>query len=858
MSSNRNAANPPRATTEVGRLEVTAVHDGHPHDGQRAATAAGAPANTVPASGTPGPDHTLDAPPRWQDPRLPVSRRVEDLLARLSLEEKIAQLYGVWVGGNSTGEDLAPHQHEMVSEAPDWRDLISAGLGQLTRPFGTAPVDPALGARALARIQEEIVAANRFGIPAMAHEECLTGFMTWKATVYPTPLAWGATFDPALVERMAARIGSELRQVGVHQGLAPVLDVLRDPRWGRTEEAIGEDPYLVATIGTAYVRGLQSTGVIATLKHFVGYSASRAGRNFGPVGVGPRELADVLLPPFEMALRDGGAGSVMHAYTEIDGLPPAANPELLTHLLRDRWGFSGTVVADYFGISFLQRLHSVAADLGEAASLALAAGVDIELPAAHCYGTPLVEAVRDGTVPESLIDRATSRVLRQKCELGLLDADWSPLPAALVGTAEQGNGEAPGTGEGGIDLDSPANRALARELAEESVVLLANSGVLPLRPDARLAVVGPLADSVEGMLGCYTFPSHVGSQHPELPAGIEIPTLLAALRAELPNTPIRHAPGGTIDEPTGAGPTDPAGDPVGTAVAAAADADVCVAVLGDRAGLFGHGTSGEGSDAADLRLPGAQAELLAALLDSGTPVVLVLLAGRPYALGDWSDRLGAAVQAFFPGEEGGPAVARVLSGRVCPSGRLPVSVPRDPGGQPATYLTPPLGQRTEVSSVDPTALYPFGHGLSYTEFSWPEVRVDGAVPVPDQPVEIRTDGAVTVSVTVRNDGDRDGTEVVQLYLHDPVAQVTRPVVRLTGYARVPLAAGETRWVDFRVHADLSSFTGRHGHRVVEPGDLELRLSASSADHRHTVAVRLVGEERRVEQHRQLTAEVTIR
>jgi Beta-glucosidase-related glycosidases len=861
VSSNPNAAGTPRSTAEVGRLEVMPGHDApDPHDGRPLSPAVdGRPHDpgTSDADGTapsPGlPNDTASASqalPPWRDRRLSPARRVEDLLSRLTLEEKVAQLYGVWIGGNSTGDDLAPHQHEMVSEAPDWRDLIGAGLGQLTRPFGTAPVEPVEGARALARLQEEIVAANRFGIPAIAHEECLTGFMTWKATVYPTPLAWGATFDPALVERMAAQIGTAMRRVGVHQGLAPVLDVIRDPRWGRTEESISEDPYLVATVGTAYVRGLQSAGVIATLKHFVGYSASRAGRNFGPVAVGARELADVLLPPFEMALRDGKAGSVMHAYTEIDGVPPAADPTLLTELLRERWGFTGTVVADYFGISFLKRLHGVAADLTEAGILALTAGVDVELPAAHCYGDPLVAAVRAGRIPESLVDRAAARVLLQKCELGLLDPDWSPLPAALTEAADPHDGDGPD--EIHLDLDPPANRALAREVAEESVVLLANSGALPLRPESRIALVGPLADSVAGMLGCYTFPSHVGSQHPDLPAGVEIPTLLDALRAELPDTPITHVVGGTVDG-------DDAGtaDDIAAAVAAAREADVCVAVLGDRAGLFGGGTSGEGSDAPDLRLPGNQAALLEALLATGTPVVLVLLAGRPYALGEVADRLAAIVQAFFPGEEGGPAVAGVLSGRVCPSGRLPVSVPRAPGGQPSTYLAPALGHRTEVSSVDPTPLFPFGHGLSYTEFVWPEVWVNGAAPAPDAPVELPTDGELTLSVAVRNVGTRAGTDVVQLYLHDPVAQVTRPVVRLVGYARVPVEPGQTRRVDFRVHADLAAFTGRHGHRVVEPGDLEFRLSASSADHRHTVAVRLVGPERRVDHQRRLVSEVSL-
>src|SRR5690606_30611056 len=309
------------------------------------------------------------------------------------------------------------------------------------------------------------------------------------------------------------------------------------------------------------------------------------------------------------------------------------------------------------------------------------------------------------------------------------------------------------------------------------------------------------------------FPSHVAAEHPELSGGVAIPTVLEALRAELPNAQITHVAGGTVER-------QEASD-IEAAVAAAAAADVCVAVLGDRAGLFGKGTSGEGCDASDLSLPGQQGELLEALLATGTPTVLVLTSGRPYALGRYADRLAAIVQAFFPGEEGGSAVAGVLSGRVCPSGRLPVGIPREPGGQPTTYLTPLLGQRTKVSNIDPTPLYPFGHGLSYTEFAWEDVRVDDAPVDPESPVEVPTDGTVRVSLTVRNTGDRAGAEVVQLYLHDPVAQVTRPVVRLIGYARVELAAGEARQVTFQVHADLASFTGRDGERLVEPGALEL-------------------------------------
>lgn len=763
----------------------------------------------------------------WRDPSLSAAARVDDLLSRMTLQEKTAQLYGVWVGAATDGDGVAPHQHDMATDrtADEWDELITLGLGQLTRSFGTAPVDPALGAQALARAQRRIAGAGRFGIPAVAHEECLAGFTAWRATAYPVPLAWGATFDPPLVEEMARRIGRDLRSAGVHQGLAPVLDVVRDPRWGRVEETIGEDPYLTGTIGTAYVRGLESAGVIATLKHFAGYASSAGARNLAPVRAGVRELADVTLPPFEMALREGGARSVMAAYNETDGVPASADPGLLTELLRSEWGFTGTVVADYFGIGFLQTLHRVAGSPAQAAHAALAAGIDVELPTVNCYGQPLVDAVLAGEVPEELVDRAARRVLLQKCELGLLDEDWTPGPATSH-----------------IDLDSPGNRALARRVAEESVVLLDNpDGVLPLPPDARVAVVGPRAADALAMLGCYSFPSHVLTHHPEVPMGIEIPTLLEALRTELPDAKVTFAEGCGVADPDTAGFEE--------AVARASEADVCLAVLGDRAGLFGRGTSGEGCDVTDLRLPGVQAELLDALVATGVPVVLVLLTGRPYALGRWAGRLGAVVQAFFPGEEGGPAVAGALSGRVNPSGRLPVSVPRDPGGQPWTYLQPPLGLAGEVSNLDPTPQYAFGHGSSYTTFTWDDFQGTAS--------EIPTDGTYDLSLTVRNTGARTGADVIQLYLHDPVASVTRPDVRLIGYQRVELEPGEARRVTFHFHTDLSSFTDRSGRRVVEPGELELRVGASSADVRHTARFQLTGPVRELGLDRRLRCEAEV-
>ncbi|MDG9689723.1 glycoside hydrolase family 3 N-terminal domain-containing protein [Streptomyces sp. DH17] len=770
--------------------------------------------------------------PLWNDPAHSVSTRVSALIEAMTLEEKIAQLYGVWVGASDEGGDVAPHQHDM-EEAVDLDALLPTGLGQLTRPFGTAPVDPALGALSLLRAQARIASANRFGIPALAHEECLAGFATWGATAYPVPLSWGATFDPGLVHRMAAAIGRDMRSVGVHQGLAPVLDVVRDARWGRVEETIGEDPYLVGTIGTAYVRGLEEAGIVATLKHFVGYSASRAGRNLAPAPMGPRERADVLLPPFEMAIREGRARSVMHAYTDVDGVPAAADENLLTGLLRDTWGFDGTVVADYFGIAFLKTLHGIAADWADAAGAALRAGVDVELPTVKTFGAPLAEAVTAGRVPEAVIDRALRRVLTQKAELGLLDPDWDPVPTALHG-ADLDDLDAL---RGRIDLDGPENRELARAVAEEAVVLLSNDGTLPLVRPRRIALVGPNADEPTAVLGCYSFPQHIGVHHPGTPVGIELPTLRETLAAEFPDAEVTVVRGTGVDD----------GDVFGIpeAVQAAREADVVVAVLGDRAGLFGRGTSGEGCDAESLALPGAQQQLLDALLDTRKPVVTVLLAGRPYALGRAVAESAAIVQSFFPGAEGTAAVAGVLSGRTNPSGRLPVSVPRGAGSQPTTYLGARLAHASEVSNIDPTPAFGFGHGLAYTTFEWSDLAVDGE--------EAPTDGEFSLGLTVRNTGERHGTEVVQLYLHDPVASVVQPVQRLIGYTRVPLEAGEERRVRVTVPADLASFTGRDGHRVVEPGDLELRFAASSTDARLTASVTLTGPERRVDHTRRLHA-----
>ncbi|MBC7276550.1 MAG: glycoside hydrolase family 3 C-terminal domain-containing protein [Nocardioides sp.] len=715
----------------------------------------------------------------------------------MRLEEKLAQLVGFWIDHGD--EVVAPLAGEMTAGAPTrLAEVTEHGIGHFTRVYGTRPVDPVERARWLWEEQRRLRRETRLAIPALVHEECLTGLAAWKAACFPTPLAWGAAFDPDLVEEMASLIGSSLRTLGVHQGLAPVLDVIRDPRWGRTEEAISEDPYVVGTVGTAYVRGLQSAGIQATLKHFVGYSGSRAGRNHAPVSAGPRELADLFLPPFEMAVLDGGARSVMNAYNDVDGVPMAANAELLTGLLREEWGFDGTVVADYFSVAFLALMHGVAADRGHAAAMALEAGIDVELPSGDAFLEPLAALVRAGEVDETVIDRAVLRALAAKEEAGLLDEEFTAEPPSV------------------IDLDTPAHRDVARRLAEESVVLLSNDGTLPLAGTAaRIAVIGPNADRAEALMGCYSFPNHVLAHHPGVALGIEVPTIAEALRAEVPDAEVEVVRGCEVE---GADTTGFA-----AALAAAERAEVAVVVAGDQAGLFGKGTVGEGNDTESLDLPGVQRELIEAVVATGTPTVLVLVTGRPYAIGwalDGPSRPAAVLQAFFPGEEGGPALARILTGAVNPSGRLPLTLPRSAGAQPYTYLHPILGGPSGVTSADSTPVRPFGFGLSYTTFGYSGLSADRVV---------EAGGTFEVEVTVTNLGEVAGVDVAQLYGRDLLASVARPVSQLLGYQRVALQPAESATVRFEVPTARLAFTDRGLARVVEPGEVEVWVAASAGE-----------------------------
>lgn len=785
----------------------------------------------------------------WHDTHLSPSERAHALCDTMSREEKIHQLGSFWERSDgeapapeprpdtTPGEreaereaihEVAPMENAFAQESLSWEDASALGLGQLTRIFGTEPVSVAEGVATLIARQREVQERSPQGIPALAHEECLTGFTALGATVYPAAIAWGATWNPELIEDMATAIGEDLKAVGIHQGLSPLLDVVRDYRWGRVEETCGEDPYLVGTLGTAYVRGLQKAGIIATLKHFVAYPASRAGRNHAPVSMGRRELEDVMLPPFEMAVREGGVHSVMNSYSDIDGEPAGASRFLLTEVLRERWGFEGTVVSDYWAVTFLQKMHRIAASPAHAAALALRAGLDVELPETTCFHL-IGEALEEGLLTEDELNQAVVRILTHKAQQGLLDEGWSPEEHA----------------DPTRDLDSPGNRAIARKMAEESIVLLSNDGILPLTPSTRLSVIGPTWGEARAFMGCYSFPNHVLAKHPDHGLGLPIPTLQEALNSALSTAPAYVQGVGFMD-----GPDVDISAGIAQAVDTARNSDVALLTVGDIAGMFGGGTSGEGCDVVDLSLPGRQGELIEAVLATGTPTILLLVTGRPYAVGAYADRCAAIIQAFMPGVEGGAALADVLTGAVNPSGRLPIALPDGKGGQPGTYLAPPLAWESEgISNLDPRPRFPFGAGISYTNFTLSDPQLSES--------EISVDGEVTYSVTVTNTGERDGHTVIQLYYEDPIAEVVRPLKQLIGYHKIALAAGQSARLNFAVSADFFSFTGRDYQRIVEPGEILLSAGHSSEERLPGLILHLTGQRRIVAEGRRMICRVEV-
>jgi beta-glucosidase len=769
----------------------------------------------------------------YQDPANATEGRAKDLLSRMTLEEKTAQMHALWLILSEDGEHR-PRQDDFTggTDPAAVRRALGHGLGQISRPLGSHGVDARTGVRALNRLQKFLREETRLGIPALSHEECLVGLMARGATMFPSALAYGATWNPELVERAAQAIGREARSVGCHQGLAPVLDVSRDVRWGRTEETLGEDPYLVGVLATRFVRGLQGEkrDLLATLKHFAGHSWSEGARNHGPVHLGWRELSDVFLLPFEMAVKQANAGSVMPAYHDIDGESCHASRRLLTELLRGEWGFDGLIVADYIGISLLYQHHNLASDAAEAAALAFSAGLDIELPADDC-ASRLGEAVERGLIPVAAIDEIVERILTEKLRLGLFERPYAD--------------------EGAIELQSPATVALAREVARQAVVVLENRGILPLDParGQRIALIGPTADDPMALLCGYSFPVHLILNDAGESAS-QVVTPRAALAEAFDPTRVAYAQGcwiieqrkygspvfpGDVEKSTTleqASPVSTRTDLIPAAADCARNADVAVVCVGDLAGLFQTGTVGEGSDADSLDLPGVQQELLEAVVATGTPVVVVLTSGRPYNLGGLEDKVAALVMAFAGGQQGGPALADVLCGRSDASGRLSISVPKNVGAVPYYYNHKMKSAGTPIARHFGSR-YPFGHGLSYASFELAELSLDA----PE--VDVRG-GSIGLGFTVRNNGARAGVSVPQLYVRDLLASVVRPVKELKAFCRVELAAGEAARVRFEVPTDMLSFTGPHGRRRVEPGDVELQVGVSSADIRLRANVRLTG------------------
>ncbi|MDR3517081.1 MAG: glycoside hydrolase family 3 N-terminal domain-containing protein [Azospirillaceae bacterium] len=774
----------------------------------------------------------------YQDPTRSLVERVDDLLARMELDEKIAQMHAFWLILSDDGRhEVRTDSFTGASDPDTLAELLSHGLGQITRPLGTRSIAPRTGVRALNRLQKFLREETRLGIPAIAHEECLAGLMAAGCTLFPSSLAQGATWNPALIERLGQVIGQEARSLGCHQGLAPVLDVSRDVRWGRTEETFGEDPYLVGVLATRYVRGLQGEkrDLLATLKHFAGHSFSEGGRNHAPVNLGWRELNDIFLLPFEMAIKQAQAGSVMPAYHDVDNEPSHASRHLLTEVLRDQWGFDGLVVADYVGISLLYQHHGVAADRAEAAALAFNAGLDIELPGDDC-AIHLKTALRRGLITIEKIDGIVRRILTEKFRLGLF--------------------EKPYTDEAAIALQTPAAIALATEVARQSVVILDNDGILPLDPgrNQRIAVIGPTADDPMALLGDYSFPVHLITK--DLTDNIgHVVTPLVGLRRILGTDTVSYARGcyileqrrygtpvfpGDVDDATSLALVSPLSerlDLIPEAVACAAAADLAIVCVGDLSGIFQTGTVGEGSDTDSLDLPGVQQRLLEAVVATGKPVIVVLTSGRPYNLGGLEPRLAAQVMAFFGGQQGGIALAEVLTGQVEPSGRLTLSVPKSAGAVPYVYNHKLKSSGTPVARHFGSR-YPFGHGLSYTEFEFTDLTLER------EAVDIES-GELRVRFAVHNRGTRSGVAVPQLYVHDRQASLVRPVKELKAFGRVALAAGAATRVTFTVPVDMLNFTSLDGGRIVEPGEFDLMVGASSGDIRLRGTVRVDGVVRRL-------------
>src|SRR2546426_1138081 len=708
---------------------------------------------------------TLPAPWAPSARRSAAEQKIDSLLARMTLEEKLGQLNQLSVDSQPT-----PEQLELVRKG-----LVGSFLN-LT------------GATATRDAQHIAVTESRLHIPLIFGHDVIHGYRT----IFPIPLGETASWDPEAVEAAARVAAREAAAAGVHWTFAPMVDIARDPRWGRIAEGSGEGPYLGSVMAAARVRGFQGAdpraadAVLATVKHFAAYGGAEGGRDYNTVDVSERTLREVYLPPYRAAL-DAGAGSVMTSFNEIGGIPSTASPWLLTTLLRREWGFRGLVVSDWTAVEEL-RNHGVAGSRADAGKLALEAGVDMDM-VSRIYVDDLPALVRAGRIPIAVVNEAVRRVLSAKAALGLFD---DPYHGATVEREQAA-------------LLAPAHRQLARRVAEESIVLLKNDGQrLPLGASVKtIAVIGPLADDKVSALGSWP-----GRGDPR-----DAVTPLEGIKARAGSVSVLYAKGCGITDTGSAGFAD--------AVAAAKQADVALLVLGEAGDM-----SGEAASRANIDLPGVQQQLLEAVHATGTPIVLVLMNGRPLTIPWAAEHVPAIVESWFLGVETGPALAAVLFGDVSPSGKLPATFPRSVGQIPLYYNHKNTGRPTgpdkytsKYIDLPVTPLFPFGHGLSYTTFGYSDLRL-GAPRIPPT-------GTQRVSVTVTNTGMREGAEVVQLYVQDEVASVTRPVRQLAGFRRISLKPGEARTVDFQLTPKELGLYSKDMKFVVEPGKFRVFVGGSS-------------------------------
>ncbi|HEX7071107.1 MAG TPA: glycoside hydrolase family 3 N-terminal domain-containing protein [Rhodothermales bacterium] len=743
----------------------------------------------------------------YKNPALPPDERVRDLLSRMTLEEKAAQMVCVW---NEKSDKLVDGNGRFDPARAQAAFGAGHGLGQVGRPSDAAGGRTARQMAELTNdIQRFFIEKSRLGIPVIFHEECLHGQAAPEGTSFPQPIALAATFNPTLVEQLYTMTAEETRSRGAHQALTPVVDVARDPRWGRVEETFGEDPYLVSRMGVAAVRGFQGDAsfrdkkrLIATMKHFAAHGQPEGGQNCAPANVSERELRDVFLFPFRKAIQEGGAVSVMASYNEIDGVPSHANQWLLRKVLREEWGFTGFVVSDYYAIWELSYRpdthgHFVAADKKEAARLAVKAGVNIELPEPDCY-RHLVELVNEGQLAESELDELVAPMLLWKFKLGLFDDPYvDPDEASRV-------------------VASEANTQLALQGARESITLLKNEGdLLPLSPDKTrsIAVIGPNAN--RSLLGGY-------SGRPKRDV-----TVLQGIRNRVgSDVEVVYAEGCKITlggswQEDAVVPSDPEEDRqlIAEAVEVARSVDVIVLAIGGNEQTSREAWSLQHmGDRTSLDLVGRQEDLVRALLATGKPIVALLFNGRPLSISFLSENVPAILECFYLGQETGVAVAETLFGDFNPGGKLPITIPRSAGHLPAFYNHKPSARRGYLFD-DVTPLYPFGFGLSYTTFQVTNVRVEKE--------RIRVGESVGVTAEVKNTGSRAGTEVVQLYIRDKVSSVTRPVKELRGFERVPLKPGESQTVRFELTPEHLAFHNINMEFVVEPGEFDLFVGTSS-------------------------------